>query len=64
MKQKSTIPNHALQYIDVDPDSDLARKENLLQPRERKASASQHATLQELDEYVQTLKRDKMKNCQ
>lgn len=64
VKQKSSIPNHALQYIDVDPGRDLAEKEILLQPQERKAPVSQHATLQELDEYVQTLKRETMKNCQ
>lgn len=54
--------HHALQYMEADPARDFAGKEILLQPRRQRVQMSHHMTLQELDEYVQTLKRNKIKN--
>lgn len=62
MNRGNKAINHALQYLDVDPYRGLAGKESLLRPREPKVKVSQHMTLQELDEYVQTLKQNKIKN--
>lgn len=62
MNRGNKVTNHALQYLDVDPYLSLAGKENLLRPRNQKVKLSQHMTLQELDEYVRTLKQNKINN--
>lgn len=61
-KNQRNKTNHALQYIEIDPNEELAGKEILLQPRQQKVKLSQHKTLQELDEYVRNLKENKIRN--
>ncbi len=59
---KRNKSNQALQYIDIDPDKQFAGKDTMLKPEMEKVKFNHHMTLQELDEYVQTLKHNKIRD--